>query len=390
MDMIILIIFIISLILLIWTYCGYPLALLVLHKIKNYEIKKQAITPKVTILICTYKEANVIGRRIKNILESDYPSEKLEIIVVDSASNDGTADIVRKIKSDNKYLKIKLIEEEERKGKASAINLGLKEANGEIVILTDGPTLYDRDTIRQIIKNFADPYIGGVTGHFSPMGGDRSVEKAEKMFWKFKNLLRKLESDIDSTTFLSGELCCFRRELIDKVDTDTLADDANIAIKIRKKGYKVIFDPTVTFYEKIPSNYNDLKIQKVRRAIGSIKETLRFKNMMFNPKYGVFGMLILPTKFLYIPLNPIILIINILCGVILIYKLYYNMLILILFIILVIVIAIFKLRNKIKLLNLLISFLLTQWIILNAVIKYLIRDYDIKWKKIESTREKNE
>lgn len=356
-------------ILLIWMYAGYPLTLMFLSRIMRSRINRRSIVPKVSVIICTYNESAVIDSRIENLLVQDYPREKLEIIVVDS-STDKTREIIRKKWMDD----VQLIEETERQGKAKAINLGLNRSSGEIIILSDGPTLFDPDTIKNIVMNFGDPIVGAVTGKYDPLGG-------EKLFWSFKNKLRSLEGTVDSTTFLSGELCAFRKDLVDKVDEDSIADDVNIAMKIREKGYRAIYDSSARFVEKVTSTSKDFITQKTRRAIGGIQETMRFKWMIFNPRFGLFGILIMPTRFLFTVLNPFIFLSFLASLTYILHKV--NPYLILSFPILLVLTIVFKEKYLGRSLN---NFLMTIYIQFLALNKYFRKNYNVRWKQVESSR----
>jgi cellulose synthase/poly-beta-1,6-N-acetylglucosamine synthase-like glycosyltransferase len=359
-------------------YAGYPLALMFISRIKKNRIMLRPIEPKVTVVICTYNEFSVIDRRIENILDQDYPRKKLEIIVVDS-STDSTADAIKR-----KWIKnVTLIEQDERQGKPCAINVALKKASGDIILLSDAPTLFDKDAIMKIVRNFADPMVGGATGKKQPVGGIKRVQNEEKLFRRFKNMLKNLEGAVDSTTFFSGEFAAFRRRLIKKVDEDAIADDVNIAMKLRQKGYKTIYDPLAKFIEMPPNNYRDLITQKVRRAIGGIRETIRFKHAILNPKFGLYGMLILPTRFLYTILNPFVFVSFLLALVYQFLFLLFNFYSVVLLLFVCLVVVVLRKSSPVKALTM---FLITQFIQLQALTKYLLKDYSVKWKQIKSTR----
>jgi len=118
--------------------------------------------------------------------------------------------------------------------------------------------------------------------------------------------LRRLEADLDSTPFLSGEMCCFRRSLLDSVDEDSMADDMNISLRLRQAGYRTVVDPIAGFSEPRSASFQELNESKSRRAVGGIQELTRFRRMMFRARYGWFGILILPSDLLYyLPFRPI-------------------------------------------------------------------------------------
>lgn len=354
---------------LIWMYLVYPLILVFLSNIRKSYIINQSIEPYVSIIVCTYNESAVIDRRLKNLFEQEYPKDKMEIIVVDS-STDETRNIIKE-KWVNKVI---LIEEEERGGKSKAINLGLEKSSNDIIILSDAPTLFDLYTIKNIVKNFADPRVGSATGKNVPIGG-------EELFWKFKNTLRNFEGQVDSTTWLSGELCAFRKGIINKVDEDSLADDMNISIKIREKGYRSIYDDSAIFIENVARTSKEFSIQKIRRSIGGIQEIFRFKHLIFNHRYGLYGMLILPMTFLYIIFNPFIFLSCIISFTYIILNI--NPYIVLFAPFLFSLAFLFKKTYPIRTI---INISMTIYSQFLALIKYFQKDYNVKWKKIESSR----
>jgi len=258
--------------------------------------------PDVSILIPVYNEERDIERRLDNILESDYPKNKLEIIVIDSGSIDKTRSIIES----HFQSTVILITEQERQGKAHAINLGLQRCKGEIVILTDGTTLYDRRTIRQLVDSFKDIRIGAVSAIYDvPNKEESGVSDSEYKFWSHKDKIRLLESSTHSTSWLSGEACAFRSKIIDKVDEDTLADDSNIALQIISKGYRAIVNHDAHFKERAPTQFYDYMKIKSRRTLGGLIETLRFRSLLFNRNYGCFGTIIFPYRFFVYLISPI-------------------------------------------------------------------------------------
>jgi cellulose synthase/poly-beta-1,6-N-acetylglucosamine synthase-like glycosyltransferase len=267
------------------------------------RIVSDSTLPFVSVLIPVYNEESTIKQRIENILKSDYPKCKLEIIVVDSGSNDGTRSVIET----SFHKRVTLVTEEERKGKAHAINLGLDICKGEIIILTDATTLYDEKTILHLVTPFKDKTVGGVSTLYKIPNSDESHSSdSEQAFWSHKDSIRILESKVHSTSWLSGEACAFRNEIISRVSEDTLADDSNIALQVISKGYRSVVNQKSFFAERSPTQFSDYIKIKSRRTLGGLIETLRFKSLLFNRKYGSFGMLIFPYRFFTYIISPIL------------------------------------------------------------------------------------
>ena len=267
------------------------------------RIFSDATLPFVSVLIPVYNEELSIKQRIENLFKSEYPKYQLEIIVVDSGSNDGTRSAIETSFRD----RVTLVTEEERKGKAHAINLGLEIAKGEIIILTDATALYDEKTILHLVTPFKDKTIGGVSALYEiPNSGESHSSGSERTFWLHKDNIRILESKVHSTSWLSGEACAFRNKIINRVSEDSLADDSNIALQIISEGYRSVVNQKSSFSERSPTQFSDYIKIKSRRTLGGLMETLRFKSLLFNRKYGTFGMLIFPYRFFTYVISPIL------------------------------------------------------------------------------------
>lgn len=264
--------------------------------------------PIVTVIIPVYNEELVIERRLNNIFDSDYPEDKLEVIVVDSGSSDHTSEIVE-TKFSNR---LRLIKEDQRRGKAHAINLALKVCRGNIVILTDGPTLYEKSTISSLVTCFNDSLIGGVTAMYNIQNKkENRITLMEDLLWIYKNKIRIAESKVSSTSWLSGEACAFRKGLVECVEENSLADDSNVALQIISKGYRVIANADSFFMERSPTKFREYFVVKVRKALGGQQEVLRFRRLLFNRTYGLFGQIIFPHRLLVEIINPILCILSI-------------------------------------------------------------------------------
>jgi cellulose synthase/poly-beta-1,6-N-acetylglucosamine synthase-like glycosyltransferase len=227
-----------------WPLAGYPLLLKVITSLRPASAAPPAptgSTPRLTVIVPTYNEAANIGERLRNIAASNYSAGMLDIIVVDSASADGTADLAEtEARSLSVPVPVRVIREPARAGKAAAINRGLAAAQGDVIVVTDAPTVFEPDALTRVSSAFDDPAVGAATGTFVVTGEGGALQRSEQQFWRLRNRLRALEAGVDSTPFLSGELCAFRRDVVPALDEDTLADDMNIALQVRRRGHRCV------------------------------------------------------------------------------------------------------------------------------------------------------
>jgi len=371
----------------LWTWIGYPVFLFFASKLfRKKHLISDSYMPKVTMMIMSYNEAKVIEKKIKNSLELDYP--KLEIFVVDSASNDGTQNIVKKYSK-----QVKLIEQGERKGKASAINYGMKYSSGDIIMITDSNAMINQQAIKKIARHFSNKKIGGVCGRFEARDiRETSIGAGGSIYWKIEKFLRKHESDIDSVIHMSGEITAFRKGVINKVDESSLSEDFDMAIRIREAGFRILYEPDAIAYEPAPENINDLLTQKKRITIGTWQELIKHKDVLFNPRYGWYGLVILPSHKLFQVLTPFFLILILLCSAI-IYSFTNDSLMCIFLIaqgIFYFLTAIsflpFKIIEKFPLFVFIKYFMATNWILILGFFDFIRKKRIVTWKKIESSR----
>ncbi len=265
---------------------------------KKYE-------PLVSIVVPTHNEESIISRRIENLLTLRYPQEKLEIIFVDD-SNDSTPNIIEDYSK--RFPCFHLMRFRKRMGYSPCLIAGCEAAQGEIIVFAEAGSFLDTQAIPYLVYNFNNPNIGVVSGKDVILNVDEEVGKSEDLYQKIYNFVRKAESNMDSTIYMKGKAAAVRKDLIkDLKDLEGCPGTADtaIALFVRKKGYKFIYDPRVQFYEYAPSTRRGRIRQKVIRGANLIKVLWEFRGMFFKRKYGKFGMITLPFSFAMLTLAPI-------------------------------------------------------------------------------------
>jgi poly-beta-1,6-N-acetyl-D-glucosamine synthase len=291
-------------------YLGYLTLLLYFNK-KGIS-KKETIEftyPTVTLIIPVYNEEKVIEKKIHNIDELDYPTDKLTVIFIDGQSKDGTAHKISELSKISKK-NITLIRQEKRDGYTRAVIQGILQAKSEIVVATDGGSYHYTDTLLHLVKHFADPQIGAVTGKEVVMGNKENVGlKLEQSYRSLYDFMRKAETQIDSTPDSKGEILAVRleicKELIHKLKLSPNASfDSCVPYQAKLMGFRTIYDEKAKYYEYAPASFSDRTTQQVRRATLLIGALFLFKNMLFKKKNGKFGSLILPIHFVMYCIIP--------------------------------------------------------------------------------------
>lgn len=381
--------------LLIWQFIGYPI-IMALIIIERKPFKKNNYYPHISIITATYNEEKVIGKRIKNLLELDYPSDKYEIIIVDSGSTDKTVAIAEDIKtqySGNKPI-IKILQEGKRNGKASAINFAKSHAEGEILLIADANSIYDRNAIREITPYFEDPKVGAVSGRYTVLNKDETLARSEGFYWEIEQIMFTGESAIDSIPTVIGTISAWRKELVD-FSKDTITEDLDMTIRVRRAGYKIKYEPNAITYEPAATSVNDQIKQRRRTSLGTIQ--CIFKNLdYFLVPRNLFSLLIFPSHKSIVMVSPFILL-----AIPVLYLLSFNIFTVITHVLIsvesftMMLITLIGLKSnitkksgkaKFSVISTAYYVLLNEYIILIAWKDFILRKNNVLWEKAESTR----
>ena len=167
-------------------------------------------SPPVTLIISAYNEEKMIGTKLENALELDYPPEKLTIMVVSDASSDRTDQIARSFEN----RAVVLIRSEERKGKTAGLNTAMEKVVSDIVVFSDANALYQRNTIRKLVRHFSDEQVGYVVGHARyETCEDSAAGQSEGAYWDLEIRIKIWESAFSSVVGGDGALYAIRRSL---------------------------------------------------------------------------------------------------------------------------------------------------------------------------------
>ena len=255
---------------LVYVYGVYPL-LLALARPFRRDVHRADMLPDVCLLIAANDEAAVIGAKVQNSLEIDYPAEKLKVIVASDGSVDGTNEIVAACHDP----RVTLLAFPTRRGKISAINEAMQHVQAPIVVFSDANTFLKADAVRQLVANFADPTVGAASGDVALTGPRALLAGSEDLYYWYERTLQRLESRLGSMIGVDGALYAIRRELFEAPPADTILDDMAIPLGIIRAGYRVVLEPRATAREAGSETSMEEFARKARVIAGAVQFLLR-------------------------------------------------------------------------------------------------------------------
>lgn len=260
------ILFWLMLLVIVYTYVGYPLMVAILLRCKSCVVCKQPIYPSVSVVVAVHNGESTIVRRLQNLLEQHYPSEQLEILIVSDGSSDRTVACAEACTSD----RVSVYTLDDNVGKAVALNHAVSRAQGEIIVFTDARQEFRPDVVQKLVANFADESVGCVSGELHFLEDPESKIEAEMgAYWRYEKFIRRSESDSGSVVGATGCIYAIRRELYQPLPAGTILDDVLTPMNIARKGKRVLFEAQAVAYDIISKNAAQEWRRKVRTLAGN-------------------------------------------------------------------------------------------------------------------------
>ena len=241
-----------------------------------FRRKSRDFEPEVSVVIPAYNEEKNIKGCLDSVFSSGYGKNRIEVIVVDDGSTDKTLEILKK------YKNIKVLKQNHL-GKVEALNLGALNSSHEFILTLDADTTLDRNCVRELLKPFAEKNTGATTGNNNVKNKKSIISAFQNVEYHFSNLIRNSFSTVfNNGIWFSGSLACYRKSALQKIGNfkkDTLAEDQDIALEMRKAGYKTINTSKAFGYTIVPSKVRDLYKQRMRWWIGTLQSIVKNKEL---------------------------------------------------------------------------------------------------------------
>jgi poly-beta-1,6-N-acetyl-D-glucosamine synthase len=263
--MVIILCFWVLVFLILYTYFFYPILLIFINKF--YDFKKYKINKDLNIdfVILAYNEEKVIDWKINNSLEALTEFKNSKLWIISDGSSDKTVEIVNQHLHNPKIRLLKL----KRSGKSQAINKAMKELSGDIVVFSDANIEYNSKTILELVSPFSDTSVGCSCGKLVFKNPGKVVSgEGESFYWKYENLLKKLESKIGYVSGATGAVYAIRRTLFKDLPLNCINDDFTISMNVVDQGFKCLYAENAIVYENVaPSVESEFK-RHIRDATG--------------------------------------------------------------------------------------------------------------------------
>nr|NOT47956.1 glycosyltransferase family 2 protein [Acidobacteriota bacterium] len=259
----------------------------------------------VTIVVPAYDEEKVICRTVESLLASLY--KNFDIVVIDDGSSDATFRTVSERFGDDPRVGLFT---KENGGKAEALNFGLRKAVGEIIVALDADTIFEPETIAALAHRFADERVGAVAGNAKVGNRINVVTKWQALeYITSQNFDRRAFASLNCITVVPGAVGAWRKSVLEAAggfSSDTLAEDQDLTISIRKLGYRIGYEENAVALTEAPDTLRGLAKQRFRWSFGTLQCMWKHKDALLNPRFGTLGFVAMPNVWVFQVLFPLI------------------------------------------------------------------------------------
>jgi poly-beta-1,6-N-acetyl-D-glucosamine synthase len=255
-----------SLILLAYTYVGYPLLIALWARWRPHPVTRGEAKPSVALIVVAYNEEGRIRHKIDTCLAQDYPAERLRVVIATDGSTDATETIVRSYADRH----VNLLAFPVRRGKAACLNDAAAACSEEILVFTDARQALNSGAVSALVENFADPQVGAVSGELVFVRDDMTqFAQGVDAYWAYEKFIRQQEARVHSAPGVTGALYAIRRKCFRAIPVQTILDDVAIPMQVVRAGYRVIFESRAQAFDRASQAPAQEKVRKVRTLAGN-------------------------------------------------------------------------------------------------------------------------
>jgi peptidoglycan-N-acetylglucosamine deacetylase len=254
--------------------------------------------PPVSVIVAAYNEERVVVRTVESVLNDGYPD--LEVVIVNDGSTDRTDEVLRRAFGGDARVRVHT---RARRGKAAALNTAVGLARHEFLIAIDADTMLRAGTIEKLLRHFADPSVGAVSGNVRVGNRKNWITRFQSIEYVYGfNLDRRALDVLNAVTVVPGAAGAWRKTLIEQVggfSEETLAEDTDLTLAIRRLGHRILYDEEAVAYTEAPEDAWSLARQRFRWSFGTLQAAWKHRDATCRPQYGTLGFVALPTIWLF-------------------------------------------------------------------------------------------
>ena len=289
-----------------YIYAGYPVGVFLLALVWKRDVRKAEFEPGVVVVISAFNEEREIEHTLINKLSQEYPADRLTVIVVSDGSTDRTDEIVRGLAKLTPG-RLTFLRQDPRQGKTQAINMALRHVSAEIVVFADANSIYAPNAIRLLVRSFAEPSVGYVTGNMIYTNPAQSaIGEGSVSYMSYENILRTLETRLGSIVGVDGGIDAIRRELYVPMRPDQLPDFV-LPLSVVEQGRRVVYEQDAMVYEAALSNATEEFRMRVRVSLRALWALYDKRNLLNPFRYPLFAWQLMSHKVLrYLAFLPLV------------------------------------------------------------------------------------
>jgi biofilm PGA synthesis N-glycosyltransferase PgaC len=241
--------------------------------------------PSVTVIVPAHNEETVILRAVESVYRSNYP--RLDVIVVDDGSDDGTLDLVRRFQANHGQGRLRVLTQPNQ-GKAVALNHAIDQAYSDLVMVLDADSLLDVNAVSEIVNYFRDPAVGMVASNVKILRGRGILNLAQRFEYLVGHRLKRSLTAYNCEYVVGGVGSTFRRATAVEIgcyDTDTMTEDIDFTLKMIRYGdrsRRVMFAPHAISYTESVLTFRQLVQQRFRWKFGRLQAFLKNSHLFFS------------------------------------------------------------------------------------------------------------
>jgi len=273
-----------ALVTLAYTYCGYPLLVGLLARVRPAQVKRDpAYVPSVSVCIPVFNGAQYLEAKVRSLRELDYPTDRIEVLLYSDGSTDETREIAERLAAADP--RIRVMGTTQRRGKPSALNEMVQVARGEVLLLTDIRQPLTPGALRALTEYFADPTVGCASGNLVLLG-----QSGPGAYWRYENWIRMQEGRFRSMLGVTGPIYAVRTADVAPLPSDVILDDMWVPMRLRLEGKRIVFSERAVAFDEAFQDEREFG-RKVRTLAGNFQLLVllpQLLNPLRNPSFFEF------------------------------------------------------------------------------------------------------